>query len=400
VGKWHASFLRTPLDFGYDQIAAPIAYNPRLLKGIDTNPYRVPRPDSAVISSKVNLQIDHYFQWPGSGPFAMWGHYDLPEEETSTYWIAENGIRMMRGLAQETRPWHLEVHFHQPHDPYVPIKKYLDRYEAAKIPVPKSFHDTFAGKPELHKRESESWGAVTEDVYRQGRAHYYAYCEEVDAQIGRILKALDDLGQTENTLVSFCTDHGDMCGSHRMWSKDWMPYEETYRVPLVMRWPARIHAGLSSSQLVHVHDLAYTFIEAAGASPLGYEEGRSLLPLADDPQHKDWPDHILNMWYGGEFLRTMHMVVTGRYKYVFNSFAFDELYDLKEDPEEMHNCISDPACLEVADDMRARLYELMNQLGDPYGDPSPRFNMPDSSPPNRYGAPRYLARGKRLKQNA
>ena len=65
----------------------------------------------------------------------------------------------------------------------MPLKKYLDRYDPSKIPVPRSFHDTFAGKPGLHRRESETWGTFTEDDYRQGRAHYYAYCEEVDAQI-------------------------------------------------------------------------------------------------------------------------------------------------------------------------------------------------------------------------
>ncbi len=392
VGKWDVSWLRTPLDFGYDEIAAPMAYNSRLLKGIDTNPDRVPHPRPGALQQHA----DRWFSWPGSKPFVMWGHQDGPEEETRPYWVAENGIRMMKRFAATGRPWQLQIQWLVPHDPYIPSKKYLDRYDAAKIPVPKSFYDNFEGKPELNKRESETWGKVTEDDYREGRAHYYAFCEEVDAQIGRVLEALRETGQEENTLVAFTADHGDMAGNHRMWIKGWQPYEETYRVPLVVRWPARIKPGLKSSRLVHVHDLAYTYVDAAGAAPLGYEEGRSLLPLADNPERRDWPDQILCAYYGCEFLYTQRIVITDRYKYVFNGYAFDELYDLKNDPEEMHNRVNDPAYAAITDDMRARLYELMAQMGDPFGDPSPHFDMPDTSLPNRYGAPRYLPRGKRM----
>ena len=93
----------------------------------------------------------------------------------------------------------------------MPLKQYLDRYDPRSIPVPEEFRTTrFAGKPGLHRRESETWGAVTEDDFRQSRAHYYAYTEQLDAQIGRILDALDETGQADNTLVVFTTDHGDM----------------------------------------------------------------------------------------------------------------------------------------------------------------------------------------------
>jgi hypothetical protein len=119
--------------------------------------------------------------------------------------------------------------------------------------------------------------------------------------------------------------------------------------------------------------------------------------LADDPERSDWPDHILNVWYGGEFVRGLHMVVTERYKFVFNSFAWDELYDLHEDPEELRNLIRNPQHKAIADDMRARLYELMDEMSDPYGLPT-SFERPNINPHggDRYCAPRYLERGKRL----
>ena len=129
----------------------------------------------------------------------MWGYREGPEEATAEYYRAECAIRMMKRLAGAGGPWHLEVHFVQPHDPYMPLKKYLDRYDARSIRVPASFRDTFEGKPGLHRRESETWGTVTEQDYQDGRAHYYAYAEQLDAQIGRVLDALKETGQEENT---------------------------------------------------------------------------------------------------------------------------------------------------------------------------------------------------------
>jgi arylsulfatase A-like enzyme len=323
----------------------------------------------------------------------MWGYLQVPEEETRPYWVAESGIRMMKRFAAQRRPWHLWISFLAPHDPYMPLKKYLDRYDPARIPVPQSFYDTFEGKPSMHKKESETWGVVTEDDYRQSRAHYYAYCEETDAQIGRILDALEATGQAANTLVTFSADHGDMVGAHRMWIKDWIPYEECHRIPMVMRWPARIRPGLVTQRLVQLHDLAYTYLEAAGAKSLPYQQGRSLQPLAEDPERRDWPDHVLSAYYGDEYLHTQRMVITDRYKYVFQGIAMDECYDLQEDPQEMHNLLGKPNYQEVIDDMRARLYELMDQFGDPYGDVGTK--LPDSYAPSLWGAPRYLPRGKR-----
>lgn len=388
VGKWHASWVRTPLDFGFHEVADMQGCDPALIRRLNTNPDGVERARGALKSTPVRR-----FSWPGSEPFNMWGYREGPEEATAEYYRAECAIRMMKRFARGTQPWHLEVHFVEPHDPYMPLKQYLDRYDPRAVPVPASFHDTFEGKPGLHRRESESWGKITEDDYRAGRAHYHAYTEQLDAQIGRVLDALKDTGQEDNTMVVLTTDHGDMVGAHRMWIKGWIPYEETYRVPLVVRWPGRIKAGTRTNGLVQTHDLAYTYIAAAGARALPFQDGRALQPLFENPQAAAWRDHILCAYYGGEFVYTQRMAITDRFKYVFNGFDIDECYDLAGDPEEMRNLVSNGEKRAEVDDMRARLYELMNQFDDPYGD------MRQPSAPmrgDRYCAPRYLARGKRL----
>jgi arylsulfatase A-like enzyme len=297
---------------------------------------------------------------------------------------------MLERFSVQATPWHIAVHFPEPHDPYNPHKQYLDRYDPDTLPVPPSFYDTFEGKPGMNRRESEIWGGFTEDDLRQGTAHFFAYCEQIDDQIGRILDALDASGQAEDTLVAFTVDHGDLLGAHRMWIKSWMPYEEVYRVPLAIRLPGQIAPGSVTDHLVQTHDLPHTFLDLLGLQPLPYADGRSLAPLFVDPGRGGWEDAVLCVSYGCEFFCTQRLVITTRYKYVFNGFDYDELYDLEQDPHELHNLIRDEGYATVRAQLRSKLYELMNRFGDPYGDVgTPRA---DSNPPNRYGAPRYLPR--------
>ena len=388
VGKWHASWVRCPANFGYEMSAVQ-GCDPAILRKYDLDPDHVEAP-----KEKLRVTPLRMIQWPGANPVAEWGYHEGPVEATPEWRVAESAIRMLRRFSQESRPWLLETHFVQPHDPYLPLKEYLDRYDLRSIPVPKSFYDTFAGKPGLHRRESSIWGNVTEADYRQSRACYYASIEQLDHQIGRMLDALDQSSQSDNTIVVFTTDHGDMCGNHRMWIKGWIPYEETYRIPLIVRWPGRIRPGSKTGRLVQTHDLAHTYVEAASASPLPFRDGRALEPLFQDPASSSWPDQILCAYYGGEFLYTQRIGITKRFKYVFNGFDIDELYDLERDPEEMHNAVEDADYAKYVDDMRARLYEMMAAVEDPYGVP-PEWHQPGNRP-DRYGAPRYLPHGKRL----
>ena len=94
--------------------------------------------------------------------------------------------------------------------------------------------------------------------------------------------------------------------------------------------------------------------------------------------------------YGCEFFVTQRMVITDRYKYVFNGFDFDEMYDLEKDPHEMHNVVDDDGCAAARSQLRGKLYELMNRFGDPYGDVG--TGARHLARPNRYSAPRYLPR--------
>ncbi len=138
-------------------------------------------------------------------------------------------------------------------------------------------------------------------------------------------------------------------------------------------------------------DIGPTLLDLLGLEPLPQADGRSLAPLLQDPGRRDWDDEVLCAFYGGEFLYTQRMVITGRFKYVFNGFDADEMYDLKADPSELTNVVARRDHSVVASEMRARLWRLMNHHGDPYGDDTDAYQA-DGERPNRYGAARYLPR--------
>src|SRR5204862_2601721 len=159
----------------------------------------------------------------------------------------------------------------------------------------------------------------------------------------------------------------------------------------IARWPAASKAGGRCDHLVQLQDLAHTYAQAGGAKAMPYADGRSLMPLFQDPKWADWSDDILCAYYGGEFLYTQRIAINQRYKYVFNGFDFDELYDLERDPAEMRNVVDTAEYRKQADDMRQRLWAMMNKFEDPYGDVPARNSI--GQKPDRYGAARYLPRG-------
>ena len=379
-GKWHSSVRRIPTDLGYTDIGAPKRYKDEALKKVERLGLSKVRADQRLTNVRV-------VSWPGSKPWGIWGYTEGKEEETENHIIADTGIQMMKRFAGGNQPWMVEIHFPEASRAW-PLRKYRQRYDARDIPVAKNFHENFDGKPNMVKREALAYGPMTEDDFREGRAFYYASFEQLDTQVGRILQALDETGQAGRTLVIYASDHGAPWGAHRLWFPCFAPYEELYKVPMVMRWPGRIQPGTVCDKLVQFHDLAHTFIDMLGLKPLPHRHGVSIMPLFEDPKRSGWRDMIQCSWWGQNYLLQHWITTTPRYKYVFNGFDFDECYDLVNDPDELRNLVNQPAAASVVADMQARTYELMSQYGDPFG---------DTSWDARWHAQRYLPRGRRMR---
>ncbi len=145
---------------------------------------------------------------------------------------------------------------------------------------------------------------------RRARAGYYGLISYLDEKIGRIVASLEQTGQRDNTLIVYCSDHGEMAGEHGLWRKSNF-YEHASRVPLIMAWPGQLPAGQRVSETVSLVDLVATMVEVTGASPVGPLDGDSLWALAQG-EGAGWKDEAFSELHANGIARPIAMLRRGR----------------------------------------------------------------------------------------
>ncbi len=345
VGKWGVHPTRGPThpDYGFHHYVDLRDYDTwRAAKGL------APRPTQGGWLGVVDRHI---------GP-----------EDSRLAWCADHTIRLIEAAVEGETPFFIRWDSSAPHLPNVVPEPYASLYPPEAVAPWPSFPDPLTGKPYIQRQQRRTWGV---DDWTWGDwapivSRYLGEISLLDAQIGRVLAALDRLALTENTLVIYTTDHGDLCGGHGMVDKHYVMYDDVVHVPLLARWPARCAPGRVSDAFVsHSVDLAMTFCEAAGAPVPASFRGRSLMPLLEGASGNG-RDDIFSVYHGNQFgLYSQRMVRDRRWKYVWNATAEDELYDLSTDPGEVHNCAADPTCAGDLDRLRHRLVVWMEETRDP-----------------------------------
>ena len=261
------------------------------------------------------------------------------------------------------RPFFLHVNFTSPHDPLFLPTDYEDAYDAKSMPLPKNFmaehpfdHGNFEGRDEKLFR----WPRTAEET-RGELAAYYAVISHMDAQIGRVLAALDETGKLDNTVIVFTSDHGLGVGSHGLRGKQSM-YEHTIGVPLVMRGPGIPKGKRSEAQCV-LRDLFPTLTALTGIEPPGKRvDGFSLKPVLDGDAKQVQP------FITGYFRNFQRMIRTERWKYVeYPDVGEQQLFDLHSDPNELTNLIDSPDASDVRDRLKRQLRDWQRENGDALG---------------------------------
>ena len=304
--------------------------------------------------------------WPEGHAYADWvrekGHVlaDLREDTASlppalhqTTWCADMANDFIR--EERVGPWLMSVNMFDPHSPFDPPQKYLDRYDPAMLPDPLwSDRD-----PAAHAKLGLLDGAAAIELPRakEVMAAYYAMLELIDDNVGRMLAALEESGQRENTLVIFTSDHGELAGDHQLVGKGCRFYECLVRVPLVCSWPGKVREGAVSDALVELIDIAPTLLELAGIEAPPRMQGRSLWPLLSGAasEHREY---VRCEYYralnpdapGREHLQGNYatMIRDQRHKLVcYHDRAMGELFDLETDPGEFNNLWDDPASADL-----------------------------------------------------
>lgn len=310
----------------------------------------------------------------------------LPLEDHSTGLVASQTVRFLE--EQGDQPFALWVSFPDPHEPWVCPRSHFEEMQD-RVELPPWRGDEFRDgefsdgtAPERNRVLYEILGVRDEEVddLRRLLAVYYGMVRFIDDAVGQILDGLERTGLRENTIVIFCSDHGDLMGEHRMQCKGGLFYDALVKVPLIASWPGHIPQGVRDGSLVNLIDVAPTLFRLQGLeTPVSFQGAP--LPAATDAPPRDAafseygaggpPFRMTDLArlpqpYGRRTL--MHslrwreaegrrkMVRTREWKYVHDPMGDkDELYDLVNDPWELTNVVDDPANAPVLADLRLRL---------------------------------------------
>ena len=279
----------------------------------------------------------------------------------------------------KSKPFFLYLSHKAVHSDPLPPERYKTQYADLDIKLPASMANTpenNAGKPMWVRNQRNSWHGAdfpyhTDNPMKEQVRDYYRTLSPVDESLGRIMLYLKKNHLDKNTLVVFYSDNGFMIGEHGLIDKR-NAYEPSVRVPMIVWAPGMLPKGVTNPALVRNLDLAPTFLAVAHVAEPSQMEGKSFLPVAEGKiDEKAWNpgDFVYEYYWEWSFPQTptTFAIERDRVKYIQYHGVWDleELYDLKTDPDEMHNLINDPVWLETKITLRKALFQdLANGKGE------------------------------------
>ena len=401
IGKWHLGEHMAPQGYNYSEVLVGQGpyYNPTLLRDVDGS------------GNQVRTKYEGY----------------------TTDIITDLALEWLTKGRDADKPFMLMYQHKAPHRDWQPGPKYLTMYDDVTIPEPPNLFDNYETrgraaheqdmsiaktmtpqdlklKPPggLTDEQLAAWNAAYEpknEEFRKAnlqgddliRWKYQRYIKDylrcvasVDENVGRVLDYLDETGLAQNTVVMYSSDQGFYLGDHGWFDKRFT-YEESYRQPLMVRWPGVTKPGSVDSHLVSNVDFAETFLSIAGLEVPQDMQGASLVPLLKGEEPANWRKSHYYQYY--EFLndqKTPHMVRrhygvrNERYKLIhFYNVDEWELYDLEADPHEMRNIYSEPQYADIIQEMKAEITQLQTDLEVPDDKGSVEPNPPSLGNPRR-----------------
>jgi len=287
--------------------------------------------------------------------------WHLEEKFHSDVFIGDSALAWIRDYRGK-EPFFLQVGFTGPHEPWDPLQRHLEMYEGRELPKRVFREGELEEKPPQHAAHKEMhamtehesvidmYSPTEEDIERM-RRHYYAKITTVDEKLGQVVEGLEARGYLDNSLLIFCSDHGELLGDHTLAYK-WLMYDPIVHVPMIVRDGRRSElAGTSTDDLTSLMDIGPTILEAAGLPVPTYLEGRSLQPYIEGKDEAFAPRE----WVFAEDNYQI-MMRGNRHKMVYYiGQEQGELYDLEQDPHELYNLWGAVAQKDLQSELLSRL---------------------------------------------
>ena len=298
------------------------------------------------------------------GASMSWHAAEGTDDEQTDGMVAKESIRALEYFAETNKPFFLGVGFYRPHTPFVAPKKYFDLYDPGEIEVPRvptGYLETLPAPAVKSIRSRKHEIDLSDEIMRKSIHAYYASISFMDAQVGRVLQALDELGLRDDTVILFTSDHGYHMGEHGYFQKTTL-FEDADRVPLIVSTPDMKTRGDSTDAMVEMVDFYRTLSDLAGvAAPVDYIQGESFAEVLGDPAASPRPDAITQLVNG-------YSLRTPRYRFTQWSDTpglSTELYDRLSDPAEMVNLAADPVYADVIAHLSERLAKRVKTITTP-----------------------------------
>jgi len=319
--------------------------------------------------------------WPSAKKFKEFTQKTFPEPET----LFDDYSN--RGTAAKTAEMNLFSHMQYQHDSkirpetlkemgtvlpvvggsdngfYGPYNRANAEQKALYDPILDSINEDFKTNwPHMTDKEKMSW------KYQRYMQDYLGTISSVDENVGRVLDYLDESGLAENTVVIYTSDQGFYLGEHGWFDKRFI-YDESFKTPLLIRWPNHIKPGTTNDEMVQNLDFAQTFLEIAGITAPKDMQGESLIPLLNGNTYQWTRDAVYYHYYeypGVHMVKRHYGIVTKEYKLIHFYYDVDEweLYDRKKDPQEMNNVYHDSEYADIVKDLNLKLDELRIKYKD------------------------------------
>ena len=371
IGKWHLGTEPTGFDYSEVLVGQGPYYNPPMIRNGERTKYT--GYTTEIITNLAlewlgngrnqekpfMLMLQHkapHREWqPGPRQYDLYKNVDLPEPAT----LFDNYEG--RGTAAKTQDMTIEKTLTELDLKLVPPKNLTEEQLAA-------WHAAYDAENEEFRQANLQGNDLVRWKYQRYMKDYLRCVAAVDDSIGEVMEFLDESGLAENTIVIYSSDQGFYLGEHGWFDKRFM-YEESLRMPLLVKWPGVVEAGTTNEDLVQNLDFAETFLEIAGLPIPEAMQGRSLVPLLKGKRPTDWREAIYYHYYeypASHAVQRHYGIRTDRYKLIhFYNIDEWELYDLEHDPDELTNVVEDSRMKEVVADLKGQLKELREQYEVP-----------------------------------